>query len=173
MLWARRNSQDLVRRGIVKLYPRLHRYCLVLTADPVTADDLAQAACVRAIERANQFKANTHLDRWVLRITQRLWIDEVRKQTVRKGGGLLNLNEVDLVDLSPDPEASLLNREVLLAVMQLPEAQRITVFLVYGEGYSYKDAAQVLKIPVGTVMSRLATARRKLVEQYRDCAKAG
>ena len=173
LIWSRREPTNIIKRGLVKIFPRLHRYCFVLTADAALADDLAQAVCLRALEKSDQFKEKTHFDRWIFRIAQRLWIDELRKQAVRKGGGLLNINDVDLVDLTPDPEASLLNREVLQSVMRLPEAQRTTVLLVYGEGYGYKDAAQVLDIPVGTVMSRLAAARGKLVATYQDKTRVG
>ncbi len=61
---------------------------------------------------------------------------------------------------------NLLAREVLLEVMALPEAQRATVVLVYVEGYSYKEAAEILGIPIGTVMSRLAGARGKLSDTF-------
>ena len=162
-----------MRRGIAKLYPRLHRYCLVLTADPATADDLAQAACLRALERSDQFQKNTNFGFWIFRITQRLWIDELRKNAVRAGGGLFSVDEVDLVDHSPNPESHLINREILQGIMQLPEAQRVTILLVYGEGYGYRDAAEILEIPIGTVMSRLAAARGKLVAKYKDQARVG
>ena len=173
LIWAKREPTDIVKRGIVKIFPRLHRYCFVLTADAALADDLSQAVCLRALEKADQFQEKTNFDRWIFKIAQRLWIDELRKQAVRQGGGLLNVNDVDLVDLSPDPEASLLNREVLQSIMALPEAQRITVLLVYGEGYAYKEAAQILDIPVGTVMSRLAAARGKLVVVYQGKTRIG
>lgn len=168
MFWAKSRAHKVVHAGIVDIYPRLHRYCLVLTADPNLADDLAQAGCTRALERADQFKQGSHLDRWIFTITQRLWIDERRKQAVRTGSGLLNINDVDIADGSLNPEATLMNREVIYGVMKLPEVQRITVLLVYAEGYSYKDAAHILDIPIGTVMSRLAAARGKLVATFKD-----
>ena len=62
----------------------------------------------------------------------------------------------------PDAETNIFYAQVFRAVMDLPEAQRITVFLVYVEGFSYKEAAEHLQIPIGTVMSRLAAARCKL-----------
>lgn len=173
MFWKQGNREELVRAGLAKLFPRLHRYCLVLTADPSTADDLAQAACLRALERYSQFQQGTDLDKWVFKITQRLWIDEIRKDAVRAGRGLASIDEVQLADRAPNPEANVLNREMLIGVMRLPEAQRTTVLLVYGEGYSYKDAARILDIPIGTVMSRLAAARQKMVATFKDHAKVG
>ena len=168
-----KSSYDAVREGIEPLFPRLWRYCLVLTGDKERADDLAQAACLRALEKADQFELGSHLDRWMFRMTQNLWVNELRKQAVRVGGGLAPIEEAELVDGKLDPEMSLLNREVLLGVMRLPEAQRTTVLLVYVEGYSYRDAAMVLNIPVGTVMSRLSVARGKLVQEFRDESEVG
>lgn len=157
-IWNTKSSYDVVRDGIGPLFPRLWRYCLVLAGDKERADDLAQAACLRALEKAGQFEIGSHLDRWLFRLTQNLWINELRKQAVRVGGGLTTIEEADLVDAKLNPEMSLLSREVLL---------------VYVEGYSYRDAAMVLDIPVGTVMSRLAVARGKLVQEFRDESEVG
>ncbi|MEM9229907.1 MAG: RNA polymerase sigma factor [Pseudomonadota bacterium] len=167
-IWAERRGFEAVRSGLPKIFPRLWRYSVVLTGSRQRADDLAQSACMRALERADQFTPGTHLDRWVFRLTHRLWITELRKNAVRTGGGLSTVEEADLVDPGPGPEATLLVREVLAAVMKLPEAQRVTVLLVYVEGYKYRDAAAILDVPLGTVMSRLATARAKLAATFRD-----
>jgi len=144
------------------IYPRLWRYCLILTASRDQADDLAQMAALRALEKADHFKEGTHFDRWLFKITQHLWINELRKQAVRIGGGLSSIEEVDLPDNKTNPEMNLFTRQVLLEVMALPEAQRSAVHLAYIEGYSYKEVAETLEIPVGTVMSRLSAARTKL-----------
>jgi len=172
-IWNRQSSFDAVRDGIEAIYPRLWRYCLVLTGDKARADDLAQAGCARALEKASHFEVGTHLDRWMFRLTQRLWINELRKQTVRTGGGLASIEDTDLVDPNLDPEMNMLGRELMLEVMRLPEAQRSTVLLVYVEGYTYREAAMVLDIPVGTIMSRLAVARGKLVQKFRDESEVG
>jgi len=139
----------------------------------VRADELAQSACLRALEKAEGFEPGTHLDRWLFRLTQRLWFNELRRDAIRVGGGLVALEDSNIMDPRLDPEAHLLGREVLLAVMRLPEAQRAAVLLVYVEGYSYKDAALILEIPIGTVMSRLAVARSKLVQEFRTNREVG
>jgi len=157
-------EQNVVRAGITPIFPRLWRYCLVLTSNHDRANDLAQAACLRAIEKAHQFVDGTTLDRWIFRIAQRLWFNELRSDAVRRGGGLATIDEIDIPDPKSDPETNLYAREVLLSVMGLPEAQRATVLLVYLEGYSYKEAAETLEIPIGTVMSRLSAARAKLAD---------
>ncbi|MFT7575894.1 MAG: RNA polymerase sigma-70 factor (ECF subfamily) [Alphaproteobacteria bacterium] len=93
-------------------------------------------------------------------------MNELRAQTVRQGGGITSIDEVDLPDRAASPETNILTREVLLEVLALPEAQRSAVMLVYVEGYRYKEAAEILEIPIGTVMSRLAAARGKLVARF-------
>ena len=77
------------------------------------------------------------------------------------------IEDIELTDDRPDPESNILAREVLLEVLALPEAQRTAVVLVYVEGYSYKEAAELLDIPIGTVMSRLAAARGKLAGKFK------
>lgn len=157
---------------MVDLYPRLNRYCLTVTADPHAAEDLAHAVCIRALERAHQFEPDTRLDSWVFTIAQRLWIDELRKRNVRTGAGTVDIDDVELFDHAADPETNAINREIMRGVMTLPETQRVTALLVYGEGYSYKDAADILDIPIGTVMSRLAAARGKMVQMFENHARA-
>jgi len=171
--WKQTDAQSEVRNGIQEVFPRLWRYCLVLANTHAQADDLAQSACLRALEKADQFKAGTHFDRWIFRLTQRIWIDELRKSAVRIGGGLSRIDEIELIDAGSNPEEKLMTREVLMAVMQLPEAQRTTVVLVYVEGYGYKETAEILDIPVGTVMSRLSVARAKLVSMFQNQAEVG
>ena len=167
MIWQK-DSLSEVKQGLKPLFPRLWRYCLVLTGSRERADDLAQSACLRALEKSGQFASGSQLDRWVFRIAQRVWFNELRAETVRRGGGLATIEEIDLPDTLPGPESNLLAREVLLEVLALPEAQRATVVLVYVEGYSYKEAAEILEIPIGTVMSRLAASRAKLANKFED-----
>lgn len=151
-----------IRAGLDSLLPRLWRFCLVLARDRTAADDLAQAACLRALERATQFQAGTRLDRWVFRIAQTIWFNQLRADRVRRGAGVVPAEDAELVDRASDAEANLYLAEVLSAIMALPEQQRVLVLLVYVEGYSYREAAEHLDIPIGTVMSRLAGARARL-----------
>jgi RNA polymerase sigma-70 factor, ECF subfamily len=170
MPW-RKKSHAEVTAGLKPLYPRLWRYCLVLTGNRDRADDLAQSACLRAIENADKYQPGTRLDFWLFRMTQRLWLNELRSAAVRRGGGLLPVEQLDLPDHRPDPEMNLLTREVLEAVMALPEAQRSAVVLVYVEGFGYQEAAEVLDIPIGTVMSRLAAARARISKTFDQTPK--
>ena len=116
-----------VRDGLSEIYPRLWRYCVSLTGNRDQGGDVAQAAMLRALEKSAQFQVGTHLDRWVFRIAQRLWLNELRSAAVRRGGGLVPVEEFDLSDGRPDAETNILASEVLSLVMALPEAQRVTV----------------------------------------------
>lgn len=151
-----------------ELYPRLWRYALALTSRRDWAEDLAQKACLRALEKADSFQAGTHVDRWVFRLARNIWLNELRAQLVRQAAGLVAVEDVDLPDQSPATETNIFAREMLSRVNALPEAQRETLLLTYVEGYSYKETAEILEIPIGTVMSRLATARRALADLGRE-----
>jgi RNA polymerase sigma-70 factor (ECF subfamily) len=135
-----------------------------LTADRNAADDLAQSTAVRALENASKYTAGTNLDRWLFTLARRIWLNEKRAETVRLAGGLVSIDNIDLASPGPGPETNILAREVFERIMALPEAQRETVLLVYVEGYKYREAAEVLGIPIGTIMSRLAAARRSIHE---------
>lgn len=154
------------------VYPRLWRYAVALTGRRDWADDLVQTTCLRALDKADQFEPGTHLDRWMFRMAQRVWLNELRSRKVRTGGGLVPVEEIDLPDKKPEAETNILARDVLNRVNGLPEAQRQAVVLVYVEGYAYKEAAEIMEIPIGTVMSRLAAARKRLnSEMAEDKAK--
>lgn len=142
--------------------PRLWRYCLGLTQQRMEADDLTQATCLRALERMGQFRGDVTMDRWLIRIARNLWLNQLKAERVRRGHGLVPVERVHLEDLSSSPEAEAYIGQVFSAVMELPEVQRETVLLVYVEGWSYREAAEFLDIPIGTVMSRLSAARRTL-----------
>ena len=161
-----------VRNGLTELYPRLWRFSLTLTGDRPSADDLAQATVTRALENAEKFQAGTKLDRWLFTLARRIWLNEKRSEQVRKAGGLVAVEEVDIPSPDAGTETNIIAREVFSQVMKLPEAQRIVVLLVYVEGYRYREAAEMMDIPIGTVMSRLAAAR-KTIQASESSQKAG
>ncbi|WP_422374448.1 RNA polymerase sigma factor [Roseibium sp.] len=161
-----------MRAGLPELYPRLWRFALSLTGERAGADDLAQATAARALEQAAKYQAGTSLSAWLFTMARRIWLNEKRAERIRGTGTLVPIEQIDLPAQNPDVETNRMAREVLTRVMALPEAQRATVLLVYVEGHTYKEAAAVLEIPIGTVMSRLAAARQKL-QTAPDQRKAG
>lgn len=149
-----------MRDGLPEVFPRLWRFAISLTSSADTANDLAQTTCLRALEKHQNFAPGTHLDRWLFRMAYRIWLNEMRAQTVRRGNGLLAVEDVDIPDTNISAETNIFVQQVLRSVYELPEAQRVCVMLVYVEGHKYAEAAETLDIPVGTVMSRLAAARK-------------
>jgi RNA polymerase sigma-70 factor (ECF subfamily) len=151
---------------MIALLPRLRRFARGLTGSEEEADDLVQAACERAIQRIAQWQPGTRLDSWMFRIMQNLWIDAIRVGKLR--GSHLSLVDPEGERAAPglDGEKATMNRLTLEAVrrgvQRLPPDQRSVLLLVCVEGCSYKETADTLGIPVGTVMSRLSRARLAL-----------
>lgn len=156
------SSHEAVRGGLPACLNRLWRYGVVLSGSRDTAQDLVQATCVRALERAHQFTPGTRLDRWLFTILHSIWLNDIRAARYRRGEGLVDAETALVFDGIHGIETNILAGQVLRAVQSLPEAQRETVFLVYVEGLTYREAAEVLDIPIGTIMSRLAGARARL-----------
>jgi RNA polymerase sigma-70 factor (ECF subfamily) len=153
------------RAQIVSLLPRLRRFAHGLTPDRHLADDLVQAACLKALERWHQWQPGTSLASWLFRIVQNTWIDEFRSRARQA----TDSDEDALLDLpGEDGRAVVERRSELQAVRRgiaaLPEEQRAVLLLVTVDGLSYQEAADALGVPMGTVMSRLARARGKLAD---------
>src|SRR5262245_65339996 len=87
-------SYDAIVAGLPALLPRLWRYGLILSRDPVVAEDLVQATALRALERSSQFVIGTRLDRWLFSILRSIWLNQLRAQRVRTGHGLLDAEDV-------------------------------------------------------------------------------
>lgn len=152
-----------IEAEIVALLPRLRRFAYALCRSLDDADDLVQGACERALGRLHQWQPGTRLDSWVYRIMQNLWIDQCRAQNLR--GPHLELEEAaDQTgsDGRRDTESRITLARVRRAMDELPEEQRLTLVLVSIEGFSYQEAADRLEVPLGTVMSRLSRARRRV-----------
>lgn len=153
---------EIVKRGLPDLLPRLWRFSLVLTRNSDLAPDLVQMTCLRALERADQFEPGTRLDRWCFAIMASIYRNEQRSLQVRRGQGHLDAAVALSTDTRDQLELEVSTRQVLEIAQDLPEGQRLAVLLVYVEGYSYLEAAELLQIPTGTLMSRLAAAKSSL-----------
>jgi len=144
---------------LIAVLPRLRRFAAGLTRSASEADDLVQAACERALAREHQFQEGTRFDSWMFRIVQTIWIDQLRSRDIRKEDGDLAEERFGSDEPVRRVEARLALAEVRRAVSLLPPDQRSTLMLVTVEGLSYKQAAEVAGVPIGTIMSRLARAR--------------
>lgn len=151
-------------QDLVALLPRLRRFARGLTQHHADADDLCQAAVERALAARQQWQAGTRLDSWMYRITRNLWIDRHRAEIRR--GRTVDIDD-DAVFVADDShrrmEAQLELGDVDRAMATLPPEQREAVVLVLVEGYSYREAAEIASVPVGTLTSRLGRGREALV----------
>jgi RNA polymerase sigma-70 factor (ECF subfamily) len=149
-----------VHEQIVTLLPRLRRFARNLTRNPHDADDVVQIALERALTRLDQWHRDARLDSWMFKIVRNAWIDELRSRT-RRDKVFLPAEAGDSIGTdSMAREADLLS--VQSAMARLPEDQREAVSLVLVEGLPYREAAEVLDVPIGTLTSRLARGREAL-----------
>jgi RNA polymerase sigma-70 factor, ECF subfamily len=152
-----------------EMLPRLWAFALRICGDRHDAEDLVQRACVRALERAHQLQPDTAPLSWMFSIVHSTWINELRARNVRARSGMEW--DDDFLETVADPHArtpeqNVMNSQIVSAVQRLPETQRVVMLLVAVEGLSYKEAADTLGTPVGTVMSRLARARKTIASQF-------
>lgn len=152
-------SDGQVREQIVAALPRLRRFARTLARDPHDADDLVQLAVERALVRIAQWRPGTSLLSWMFGILRNAWIDESRARARR---GALFAPEEATADVGAAPDGAVELWTVQAAMQRLPAEQREAVGLVLVEGLSYKEAAEVLGVPVGTLTSRLARGREAL-----------
>lgn len=158
--------KDNFLRNLVDVVPKLRRFALSLTGNRQDADDLVQAACEKALRNAAQFQDGTRMDSWMYRIVQTLWLDDRRRARVR--GVAIDPDDVALSDggkAAALPGDRMMLAKTRAAMAQLPEGQRAVLSLIGIEGLSYREAAEALDIPIGTVMSRLSRAREALLPQ--------
>ncbi|PQO94378.1 RNA polymerase subunit sigma-70 [Massilia phosphatilytica] len=151
---------------IAALLPRMRRFARALTFHREDADDLVQIAMERALGRSEQWEPGTRLDSWLFRIIKNAWIDEVRSRTRRAA---LFAPEEEGEHVGDDTAQAHQQRLALQkAISLLSEEHRLVVGLVLVDGLPYKEAADVLDIPVGTLTSRLARARDALQQLLAD-----
>ncbi|TCO78589.1 RNA polymerase sigma-70 factor (ECF subfamily) [Chromatocurvus halotolerans] len=143
----------------------LRRFCLSLTGAAADADDLLQSTVERMLEKG--MPEDAHTAKWVYRVCKNIWIDELRARQVRQRHATA-VQADDEVEQSPSAETKAGGEQHLAAVndalMRLPPEQRLALMLVAVDGKSYAEAADILQVPVGTIMSRIARARKHLLE---------
>jgi RNA polymerase sigma-70 factor (ECF subfamily) len=159
---------DAFRDQLIAVLPRLRRFARGLTGSVVEADDVVQAACERALTRSHQFQEGTRFDSWMFRIVQTIWIDQIRSRDIRKEGGEDEGLHVGTDEPVRRAEARLALGEVQAALAELPVEQRTALLLVTVDGLSYKEAAEIAEVPVGTIMSRLARGRLALLAKLEE-----
>jgi RNA polymerase sigma factor (sigma-70 family) len=154
---------------IAALLPRLRRFARTIAWQREDADDLVQAGVERALMQAGQFQPGTRLDSWLFRIMKNAWIDEVRSR-IRRDRVFAPEEAGEHVG-DDYAEAHQQQMAMRKAISLLSDDHRIVIGLVLVDGLSYKEAADVLEIPMGTLTSRLARAREALQGLLSDQAR--
>jgi RNA polymerase sigma-70 factor (ECF subfamily) len=165
------SAADQTRARIAAMLPRLRRFARALTGQAADADDIVQIAIERALTRLDQFEAGTKLEAWLFRILRNAWIDETRSRARRaRVFASADLGERVGDEGAAAMDARLEADEVWRAMQQLPDEQREAIALVCVEGLAYREAAEALGVPIGTLTSRLARGREALQQMLGDAA---
>ena len=146
-------------RLITQQIPRLRRYARALTGERAAADDLVQDTLERALSRFHLWRRGSDLRAWLFTIMHNIFINQVRSRSRyphepfdEPAADAMHYREPDWSEL----------RDIGAALARLPAEQRTVVLLVGLEQFTYEEAARVLEVPIGTVMSRLSRARERL-----------
>lgn len=165
---------ETIRREMIAFLPRLRRFAYGLTGSADTADDLLQATCERAIRHIDKWQPGTRLDSWMYRIARNLYLNELRSRKVR---GETAESPGPAAEGSFDGaravESRIAYERVRAHLARLPEEQRSVLLLITVEGLSYREVADLLDLPIGTVTSRLARARIALKDFLEGSAGSG
>lgn len=158
-----KSSLPAFERQLLALLPRLRRFARSLARDASDADDLLQVAVERALKAKDRWQAGTRLDSWMMKIVRNSWIDEVRSRSRRaqtfvpeEAGSEVGVAGHEQIERSAEMH------DVDKAMNALPPEQREAVALVLVEGLAYKEAAEILGVPMGTLTSRLTRGRQAL-----------
>ena len=151
-----------MKQEIIEHVPALRRFAYSLTGSPEDADDLLQGTIERVLTKGVPDDVN--LLKWMFRVCRNMWIDEYRSRKVRMTAAEKpELHENNVVDGERIVHGQITLGEVNRAMATLPDEQRSVIALVAVEGLSYKEASDILSIPIGTVQSRLSRARVALM----------
>ncbi|MBV4474099.1 sigma-70 family RNA polymerase sigma factor [Pseudomonas sp. B2M1-30] len=142
-----------------EIIPRLRRFALSLTRNGSSADDLVQASLERALSSWGDKRAEGDLRAWLFSILYRQFVDAHRRS--RRYARMLEFF-TGREDTEPSVERTVIARSTLQAFDRLPTEQRALLLMVSVEGLTYKEVAEILDVPTGTVMSRLSRARQAL-----------
>ena len=156
-----RQPNDQIKAIIVQELPRLRRFAYSLTGSMADADDLVQNVVVRVLNAGIPDPDNAIA--WMLRICKNRWIDEIRSRSAQtKAMDTIKLDAQAANEADKQVHDQMDLERVVKAMDTLSDNQRVALSLVAIEGMSYSEAAKVLEVPIGTIMSRVARARENL-----------
>ncbi|MFP5407867.1 MAG: sigma-70 family RNA polymerase sigma factor [Gammaproteobacteria bacterium] len=146
------------RPDLIEHLPRLRRYARALTGDVTRADDLVQDTLERALAKLDLWQPGSDLRAWLFTLMHNLFVNQIRIKRPQETVMEEALDE----PVSGGQMEALAARDIHAALARLPEEQREVLLLVGLEQFGYAEAAQVLGVPAGTVMSRLSRARERM-----------
>ena len=153
------------RQVVLAELPALRRFCMSLAGEAADADDLLQTTVERLLTKG--MPGDAHPSKWVFRVCRNIWIDELRFREVRvRMAHMAAEDPGTAASLEQVAAGQMQANAVMNALSGLPEEQRMALSLVAIEGKSYAEAAEIMQIPVGTIMSRIARARKALSEKF-------
>lgn len=158
------NTEIGFAQDLAAVTPRLRRFAHALSRDAAVADDLTQATVERALRAQHRWEPGTNLIAWLFRIMRNIWIDTARSR-MRAGRHEAPPEAGEAVGYDPRPsiETAIDAARAMRAMAQLPDEQREVLALVLIEGFGYREAAELLELPIGTVSSRLVRGRTALL----------
>jgi len=158
------NSSSSFEDQLAGLLPRLRRFAHALSRNSVDADDLTQMTIERALRSRDQWQTGTKLDSWCYRIMRNLWIDTARASARKLAREAPEEQGLTVGDDPRDSMNAAVDLHRMIAAMErLPDEQREVVALILIEGFGYREVAEMLDLPIGTVSSRLVRGRTALL----------
>lgn len=147
-----------IRRDLVGLLPRLRRFAITLAGETSVADELVQTVCQRAIAKGHQWSGEGRLESWIYTIARQQWADDSRKRKPRASG---RGNVTDIRDAARERSTAAIvdNDTIHRMIADMPEGVSSVFLLVDVEGHSYQQAAEIMGLPAGSIVSQLAAAR--------------
>ena len=162
---------DEKKTAILAEIPRLRRYARALLRDRDAADDLVQDSLERALARLDNWRTGENPRRWLFTIMHHLFVDQVRKVGRRGNDVTLPPEAAEGIAVPATQHDSFAIREILDALEAISPERRAAIVLVAVEGFSYAEAANILGIPAGTLMSRISRGRDDLRALLDDAAR--
>lgn len=159
------------KAAILAEIPRLRRYARALLREPDRADDLVQDTLERALDHLDNWRTGESPRRWLFTIMHHLFIDQVRKAARRGEQALLPLDSAEALAEPASQFDQVAALDILDALQAISAERRAALLIVGVEGFSYAEAANVLGIPAGTLMSRIARGREELRGLLDDAAR--
>lgn len=160
----RKNNAESTRLKLIGLLPRLRRFAAVLAGNWPDCDRLLRAACEKMLAEVHRYQRGTPFDRWAFAELYTLWLESLRDHTepMTQGKGDESLFQTAFTG-ADGKKSEIAGTAAILA--KLPPQQRCALLLIYGEGFTYDEAAQIVDAPTQTVVERAARALAALIER--------